>query len=117
MAAPMSADSACGQIDNVDHQRRAIVGTSRLKRSRNKGACGILRSRAPTQDAGDGLVRQKPMHAIAAQEEAVMPCYRLGDVVQPYLRLDTERPAKDAPPAGAIVPNMVGGKAGKAVTA
>ena len=57
------------------------------------------------------------MHTVAAQKEAVVPRHRLGGIVQPQLRLDAERAGKDVRPTGAVVPHMIGGQAGEAVTA
>ena len=60
---------------------------------------------------------QEAVHAVAAQEEAVVQRHRLGGIVEPHLGLDAERAGKDVRPTGAVVPHMIGGQAGEAVTA
>ncbi len=69
------------------------------------------------QNVGDGLVRQEPVHTVAAQEKAVVPCHLMRRIVQPQLRLHAERAGKDARPAGAILPHVVAGQAGEAIAA
>ena len=57
------------------------------------------------------------MHAVAAEQEAVMLRHWLARIVQPYLGLDAQRAQKDMRSAVAVLPHMVGGEAGQAIAA
>ena len=51
------------------------------------------------------------VHAVAAQQEAIVQRHRLGGVVEAHLRLDAERAVQHARAAGAGLAHMVGGEA------
>ena len=61
--------------------------------------------------------RERAVHAVAAEQEAVVLRQRLAGVVQPHLGLDAERAGQDGRPAVAALPHMVGGQQRQAVAA
>ena len=105
------------QANHVEHQRGAVVGAAGIERGRHQRAGGVLGRDALAQDVGDALGRQEAVHAVAAEQEAVVLRHRLAGVVEPHLGLDAQRAGKDVRPAGAALPHMVDGQAGQAVAA
>ena len=92
MAAPMSAESAVGSSTTSSTSAVQLSVLPDCERGRNQRAGGILGSGALAQDVGDGSrSRQKPVHAVAAQQEAVVQRHRLGRVVEPHFGLDAKR--------------------------
>jgi len=54
-------------------------------------ARGVVRCGALAQGLGDGVVGQEPVHAVAAQQEAVVQRHRLGRIIEARVRLSAER--------------------------
>ena len=96
IAPPTSAETAVGRATTSRHQGRAIVGAAGVERGRDERARGVVGSGALAQELGDALIGQEPVHAVAAQEEAVVQGDRLRRVVQPHLRLRAERAREHA---------------------
>ena len=117
IAALTSVDPACRQRDDIEDERGGVVGAAGLERRRDQRAGGILGSRALAHDVGDGLFRQKPVHAVAAQQKTVMQGDRLGRVVQAHFGLDPERAGQNVRAGGAVLAHVVGGEAAEAVAA
>ena len=77
MAAPMSADSAVGSATTSSTSAVQLSVPPESSAARDQRARGIARRRALAQDVGDALVGQEPVHAVAAQQEAVVQRHRL----------------------------------------
>ena len=107
------------QLDHVDHHGGAVVGRAGIERGGDQRTRGIFRRRALAQNVGDGLGPQIAVHAVAAQQEAVVQRHRLGGVVEPHFGLDAERAEQDVGAAGAggALAHMVGGEQRQAITA
>ena len=105
------------QRDYIQNQSGAIVGAAGLERGRNQRAGGILGSGAFAQDVGDALFRQKPVHAVTAQQEAVVQRHRLRGIVEAHFRLHSQRTVERVRAASAVLAHMVGGEASHALAA
>ncbi len=117
MSAPTSAEFRGRQVDNVDDKRRAIVGAAGLERGRDQRARGIVGRRARAQNVGDVIGRQIAVHAVAAQQKAIVQRHRLRGVVEPHLGLDAERAVENVRPAAATLAHMIDGQERQAVAA
>ncbi len=75
------------QPHHIQHQSGTIVGACVGERGRNQGPRGIVGRGAGAQHAGDVLVGQEAMKAVAAQQKAIVQGHRLGDVIAAGLPL------------------------------
>jgi len=57
------------------------------------------------------------VHAVAAEQKAVMLRHDLAGVVEPHFGLDAHCAGEDVGPAGANLPHMVGGEASQTIAA
>ena len=105
------------QRDYIQNQGGAVVGAAGSERGRNQRTGGILGSGALAQDVGDALIRQKPVHAVAAQQEAVVQRHRLRGVVEAHFRLHSQRAVERVRATRAILAHMVCGEASQAIAA
>ncbi len=116
----VGADVGCFrrfQADHVEHQSGAVVGAAGIEGRLDQRARAIFGRDALAHDVGDGFRREIPVHAIAAEQEAVVLRHRLTGVVEPHLGLDAKRAGEDVRPAGTGRPNVVGGQQVQAIAA
>jgi hypothetical protein len=84
-----------GGLENVDHHCGRIViascseccGDDALGVSGGRGACA--------EQIGDAPVRQHAMHAVTAQQEAIVRAHRLDGMIEAHRGLDADRAIQD----------------------
>ena len=103
------------QGDHVQHQRRAIVGAAGIEGRVHQCAGGDLGRRPLAQGFANALVGQDSVHAVGAQEKAVVQRDGLAGVVEARLRLDAERAGQHRRLPGPSLPRMIGGETGQTV--
>ena len=103
IAPPTSAETAVGSPTTSSTravQLSALPESSAAATSARAVSSGAERSRKASAMLSS---LKDSVHAVAAQEKAVVQRHRLGRVVQPHLRLDAERAGQHARLAGAAL--------------
>ena len=116
MAPPTSSERAVGSATTSSTRAVQLSVLPVLERRLDQCAAGILGGRADTQDVGDGFVDQGAVHAVGAQQEAVVQRHRMAGVVQAQLRLDAQSAGQHGRFA-AVVAHVIGGQPRQAVAA
>ena len=104
------------QCHDVQHERGAVVGAAGLERRLDQRSAGILGRRTHPQDVGDAFVHQRAMHAVGAQQEAIVQRDRMAGVIQAKFRFDAECAGEHRRIPTAVA-HVVGGQAQQAIAA
>jgi hypothetical protein len=78
------------QVEHVEHQRRQVVGAAGIERRIDQGARGIFRRGAFAEQGLQAVVGQRAMHAVAADQDAVVLPKANGRVVEAGKILKTD---------------------------